>query len=180
MPTRWMTSPRRASWIRWVFALPLLALCGCQSLLQEGTADAAGVGGAALATAVTDNGAVATGIGLGVRSAARAGLNYGFRRAQHAEQRAIATAAGPLAIGQIGSWKVSHDAPILPDAQGKVTVVRDIGLVDVPCREIVFSVDGMDRRGPKPSYFTATICRNQGGWGWASAEPATERWGALQ
>ena len=34
--------------------------CGCSSFLREGTADLAGVGGAAIAGSVTDNAAVAT------------------------------------------------------------------------------------------------------------------------
>jgi hypothetical protein len=165
---------------RLILLAPLLGLAACQSLLQEGTADVAGIGGAALATAVTDNGAVATGIGFGVRAVAQAGLQYAFRKAQHSEQQAIADAAGPVPLGQVASWKVVHDTAILPDQQGKVTVVREIGGQDLRCREIIFSVEEKEKQGVKQEFFTAAICRNKEGWSWASAEPATERWGALQ
>ena len=29
-------------------------------------------------------------------------------------------------------------------------------------------------------WFVASACRQAGGWKWAAAEPATERWGSLQ
>ncbi|APT57345.1 MAG: hypothetical protein DI532_05150 [Azospirillum brasilense] len=166
--------------VRLLLLTPLLGLGACQSLLQEGTADVAGIGGAALATAVTDNGAVATGIGFGVRAVAQAGLQYAFRKAQHSEQQAIADAAGPVPLGQVADWKVVHDTAILPDQHGKVTVVREIGGQDLRCREIIFSVEEQAKQGVKQEFFTAAICRNKEGWSWASAEPATERWGALQ
>jgi len=62
-----------------LLAVSALSLAGCGSLMHEGSADLAGVGGAAAATAVTKNALVATGIGLGVRSLASAGLQYGER-----------------------------------------------------------------------------------------------------
>jgi hypothetical protein len=165
----------------------LLLLCasllgGCQSLLREGTADAAGIGGAALATAVTDNAAVATGIGLGVRTGALAGLQYVERRAQRGEQDIIARVAGPLPIGVVSGWGVVQNVPIAPTRRGQVTVVREIGAKDLDCREIIFSVDQttQDEAPPNRSFYTAAICRNGTQWKWASAEPATERWGALQ
>jgi hypothetical protein len=34
--------------------------------------------------------------------------------------------------------------------------------------------------GTTRAFYTATICRDDGKWKWATAEPATERWGALQ
>ncbi|MDJ0390489.1 hypothetical protein QMO56_20465 [Roseomonas sp. E05] len=169
----------------------LLALPGCNAFLSEGTADVAGLAGAALSTAVTDNGAVAAGIGLGVQSVARAGLQYTQRRLQRAEQDSIAAAAGPLTVGQVAGWSIAHTVPIADDHQGQVTVSRDIGGLGLACREIVFSVETLER--PKPGqpaptpaevpergFYTAVICRNGTQWKWASAEPATERWGALQ
>ncbi|MDB5369826.1 MAG: hypothetical protein JWP20_1384 [Roseomonas sp.] len=159
-----------------------LLLSGCQSLLREGTADAAGIGGAALSTAVTDNGAVAAGIGLGVRSVAQAGLQYAERRAQRAEQDIIAKAAGPLPVGAVTPWGIRQNVPITPSHRGMVTVVRDMGAKGLECREIVFSVDrdAREKEVPDRAFYTAAICRNGQVWKWASAEPATERWGALQ
>jgi hypothetical protein len=92
---------------------------GCQSLVREGTADVAGIGGAALATAVTDNGAVATGIGLGVRSLANAGLQYTERRLQRQQQDSIAAIAGPLPVGQVAGWNASYTVPLHADEKGR-------------------------------------------------------------
>ena len=153
---------------------------GCQSLVREGTADAAGVGGAALATAVTDNGAVATGIGLGVRSLANAGLQYTERRLQRQQQDIIAGIAGPLPLGQVAPWSSEYDVPLHASEKGQVTAVRDIGGPGLNCREIIFSVDTVENQKPQRGFFTAAICRSGQNWKWASAEPATERWGALQ
>jgi hypothetical protein len=176
--------------LQWTKAVPvllpgLLLLGGCQSLLREGTADLAGIAGASLSDAVTDNGAVTAGIGLGVRSLAQAGLQYAERRTQRAEQDSIANAAGPLAIGRVATWEIRHQVPVQPNRRGQVTVSRDIGGLGLECREIVFSVesnvqevDGVVR--PRKAFYTAAICRNGQQWKWASAEPATERWGALQ
>ncbi|MXP63174.1 hypothetical protein E0493_07375 [Roseomonas sp. M0104] len=169
----------------------LLALPGCNAFLSEGTADLAGLAGAAISTAVTDNGAVAAGIGLGVQSVARAGLQYTQRTLQRAEQDSIASAAGPLSVGQVASWSIAHTVPITDDHQGQVTVSRDIGGLGLSCREIVFSVETVMRpqpgaaaaappKAPDRGFYTAVICRNGAQWKWASAEPATERWGALQ
>jgi hypothetical protein len=146
-----------------------LGLGGCGSLLHEGTADLAGVGGAAAATAVTKNALVATGIGLGVRSAASAALQYGEREVHQAEQDSIAAVAGPLAVGQVARWDVAHE-------QGQVTVSRLIGAAPLACKEIVFSVEAEKDR----AFYVAVICQNGEAWKWASAEPATERWGSLQ
>jgi hypothetical protein len=145
--------------------------------MHEGTADLAGVGGAAAATAVTKNALVATGIGLGVRSIASAGLQYGERKVHQAEQDRIATVAGPLAVGQVARWDISHDVPIEDDAQGDVTVSRLIGAPPLACKEIVFSVEG---EPPQRAFYVAVVCQNGTAWKWASAEPATERWGSLQ
>jgi hypothetical protein len=152
-----------------------LSLAGCGSLMHEGTADLAGIGGTAAAAAVTKNALVASGIGLGVRSLASAGLQYGERKVHQAEQDSIAASAGPLAVGQVARWSISHDVPIEDDAQGDVTVSRLIGAPPLACKEIVFSVEGEQR-----AFYTAIVCQNGTVWKWASAEPATERWGSLQ
>lgn len=158
----------------------LLALSGCGSILAETTADVSGIAGAGAANAVTKNAAVATGIGLGIRSAASIGLAYVERRVHAAEQDGIAEAAGPLAPGGVAAWRVVHRLPIEGDEHGEVSVVRDIGGGAFACKEIVFSIDEVRDRRPFRSFYTAAVCRDGPVWRWASAEPATERWGALQ
>ncbi len=51
-----------------------LNLSGCNSLYGEGATAGAGIAGAAIAGSVTNNAAVAAGIGLGAVAAARAGV----------------------------------------------------------------------------------------------------------
>ena len=156
-------------------------LSGCSSFLAEGTSAGAGVAGAAIAESMTDNAAVATGIGLGVQAAAKAGLQYAQRKTRAEEQDAIAQAAAGLQVGEVGEWAVIHGLPIESDAQGKVTVSRMIGGIGLACKEIVFSVVAMNAPPETPhAYYVTTICDDQGQWRWASAEPATARWGSLQ
>jgi hypothetical protein len=160
--------------------LLLLLLSGCGSALTEGTADVSGIAGAGAATAVTNSAALATGIGLGIRSIANAGLQYGERVVHRAEQDQIAQAAASLDVGKVADWHVSHDVPIEPSEHGAVTVTRIFGTAEFSCKEIVFSVDGEKHAAPIRDFYTATICRDGTAWHWASAEPATARWGALQ
>jgi hypothetical protein len=164
----------------------LLLLGGCGSLLTEGASVGAGVGGAAAANAVTKNGAVTAGIGLGARAAAQAGVQYLERRTHKAEQDEIAMVAGTLLPGSIARWQISHRLPIESDEQGQVTVSRIIAAPalaadTLSCKEIVFSVDTEHENGPlQREFYTAAICQDGNAWKWASAEPATERWGSLQ
>ena len=44
----------------------------------------------------------------------------------------------------------------------------------------MFSVETTRRRVVQRAFYVATICQDGARWRWASAEPATERWGALQ
>ena len=156
-----------------------MALAGCSSLVSEGSADAAGVAGAGLASTLTRNAAVATGIGLGVQSAARAGVQYTARRIHGQEQDEIAQVAGSLEKGAVGHWKSVHTVPLEPDEQGDVTISRTISQKPLHCKEIVFSVDPA-KAGKSRAFYVATVCEDGQTWKWASAEPATERWGALQ
>lgn len=156
--------------------LACLALPGCGSLLTESASTGSAVAGAAAAGAVTHNAAVAAGIGLGVQAAAQEGLAYAERVVHRAEQRAIASAAGALLPGRVGTWRIAHDIPIETDSRGEVVISREFGTAGFTCREIVFSVDSDVPRG----FYVATVCRDGDAWQWASAEPATARWGALQ
>jgi hypothetical protein len=173
-----MMRPRRSS----VLASGCLVAClgGCTSIVSEGTSAGAGVAGAAVAHGVTRNAGITTGIGLGVQAVARAGVQYAERKVHQAEQDRIAATAGVLPVGAVGHWTVVHDVPLEADEYGEVTVSRTLGGSGFTCKEIVFSVDHANRTNVSREFYTATICRDGALWKWATAEPATERWGALQ
>jgi hypothetical protein len=155
-------------------------LSGCGSLLTASTADVAGIAGAGIANAVSKNPAAATGIGLGVAAGANAGLQYVERDVHRVEQDRIAQAAGPLEPGVVGHWSVAHTIPIEDNEHGDLVVTRLVGAADFNCKEIVFSVDTVEKQVPKRAFYTATVCQDGANWKWASAEPATARWGSLQ
>jgi hypothetical protein len=157
-----------------------LQLGGCGSFLSAGTADAAGVAGAGIAGAVSKNATVGAAIGLGVASLANAGLQYTERNVHRAEQDRIAAVAGTLPVGTVGTWNVVHRIPLEPDEGGEIVVARSLGGPDFTCREIVVSVDGGSKAQPRRAFYTAMVCRDGDVWKWATAEPATERWGSLQ
>ncbi|PCE31990.1 hypothetical protein [Burkholderia ubonensis] len=176
--------PRLAMPARIVLAVAATAalLSGCNSLYSEGATAGAGIAGAAIASKVTNNAAVATGIGLGAVAGARAGVQYTQRVAHRYSQQQIANAAGPLDVGGVAPWTTNHAFPIEDDERGRVTVSRMISVGPLDCKEIVFSVDAPAKpdAAAQSAFFVATICRDGSVWKWASAEPATERWGALQ
>jgi hypothetical protein len=165
---------------RAILAVCAGALCGCAELLSEGTGDLAGIAGAGIAGAVTDSAAAGAAVGLGVRSVADVGLRYGERRVHGAGQDRIAAAAGALRPGEVGAWSIENDIPIEPDSHGQVTVAREFGSPAFTCREIVFSVDDDTTAPPQRAFYTATVCHDGQTWKWATAEPATARWGGLQ
>jgi hypothetical protein len=170
--------------IRFVLPILLLAcagvLSGCESVLTASTADVAGIAGAGIAGAVTKSPAAAAGIGLAVAAGANAGLQYAERKVHQAEQDQIAQEAGLLEPGVVGHWSVSHKIPIEPNEHGDLVVTRLVGAADFACKEIVFSVDTVDKTAVKRAFYTATVCQDGAAWKWASAEPATDRWGSLQ
>jgi hypothetical protein len=157
-----------------------VALSGCGSVLTASTADVSGIAGAGIANAVTKSPAAATGIGLGVAAGANLGLQYVERDVHRAEQDRIAQAAGPLPPGVLGHWSVAHSIPIENDEHGDLVVTRLVGANDFNCKEIVFSVDTVEKKVVNRAFYTATICQDGSAWKWASAEPATARWGSLQ
>jgi uncharacterized protein YceK len=161
-------------------ALCAVALSGCGSVLTATTADVAGIAGAGAASAVTKSAAAAAGIGLGIAAGADAGLQYLERDVHAVEQDRIATAAGDLPPGVVGHWNVTHRIPIEENEHGDLVVTRLIGSADFACKEIVFSVDTVEKKIPHRAFYTATVCRDGTAWKWASAEPATARWGTLQ
>lgn len=157
-----------------------LSLTACGSLFNEGSAAGAGVAGAAVAGKITNNAAVASGIGLGALAGAQAGVKYVEKNSHRDEQDHIANVAGPLEVGQVATWQSHHFVKLEPDEKGRVTVSRVISATGLDCKEIVFSVDTVKKKTPNSAFYIATICRDGQHWKWASAEPATERWGALQ
>jgi hypothetical protein len=156
------------------------ALAGCGSLLTATTTDVAGIGGAGVASAITKSPAAATGIGLGIAAGANAGLQYVERNVHRVEQDRIAQAAGPLTPGVVGHWSVTHTIPIEDNEHGDLVVTRLVGAADFNCKEIVFSVDTTEKKTVNRAFYTATVCQDGPNWKWASAEPATARWGSLQ
>jgi hypothetical protein len=158
----------------------LLSMAGCSSLLQQGSGAVAGVAGAAIASGVTTDPTVVTAIGVGVQSLAQAGVQRWQRAVHTVEQDQIASIAGTLAPGEVASWSVAHPIPIEPSGRGEVTVSRVVGAKALDCREIVFSVEQPATAESARAFYVAMICRDGTRWKWASAEPATERWGSLQ
>ncbi|CAH2914890.1 MAG: FIG00453502: hypothetical protein [uncultured Paraburkholderia sp.] len=106
-------------------------LSGCNSLYSEG----------AVTGKVTSNAAVATGIGLGAVAAARADVQYSERVIHRNTQDGIAKIAGPLDVGAVAPWSVTHSVPLEDDEHGRVTMSRTISAGALDCKEIVFSVD---------------------------------------
>jgi hypothetical protein len=163
-------------------ALVCGSLTGCNALYSEGATTGAGIAGAGIAGAITSNAAVATGIGLGVLAGARAGVQYSQRVVHTDTQDKIAAAAGALPVGGVTSYISTHSFPIEADEKGRVTVSRTISSGALDCKEIVFSVDH-DATQDHPAdsaFYVASVCYDGSKWKWASAEPATPRWGALQ
>ena len=153
---------------------------GCSSIISTGSSELAGITGATVASAVTNNAGVAAGIGLGTQAAARAGIQYAQRRVARAAQDRIAQAAGTLAVGEVAPWASEHKAPLEAGEQGRVTVSRVISVTSMECKEIVFSVDTARRGEPQSAFYVAMVCRDGETWKWALAEPSTDRWGGLQ
>ncbi len=167
-------------WMGVVLLAAALPLTGCGSLLYEGTADAAGVAGGARAGAVTKDAGIGSAIGIGGTAAASAGLRYAERRGHRIEQDSIAAVAGALPTGGVAPWQVSRSVPLEGGHHGEVAVSRDIGGNDFACKEIVFSVEDGDAAKPRKAFYTGFVCRDGAVWHWATAEPATARWGSLQ
>ena len=180
MPHR-LARARQASFLA-LLAAAGAALCttGCSSLLSEGSATAAGVAGTAVAASVTTNAAAAAGIGLGVLAAAQSGVKAVERNYHGHQQDLIAGIAGELPVGQVAAWRSEHAIQLEPDEAGRVTVSRVISATDLACKEIVFSVDRIEDKKTLSSFYVATICKDSVRWRWATAEPATARWGNLQ
>jgi hypothetical protein len=91
----------------------------------------------------------------------------------------VAEAASAAAVGEVRPWQVRHSLPI-GNKGGEVRVLRAIDTPLAACREIAFSVERGSGAAVTRDWFVTSLCRDAGGWRWAAAEPATERWGSLQ
>ena len=160
-------------------AFGALALCGCSSLLTEGSAAGAGVAGAGVAGALTKDASTTAAIGLGVNAAALASVKALEKHVHADEQQTIATVAGELVPGATARWSVKHRSRLEADEHGDVTVSRLIQVGDIGCKEVVFTVERLGKK-PRTDAYVTTVCRTGTSWRWASAEPSTRRWGALQ
>jgi hypothetical protein len=150
----------------------LLPLAGCNAV----GGIVGGVSGA-LTGAATTNPAVGYAVGVSVKAVTDATIQYVMRNIQRGEQDSIVRVAGGLTPGQVAPWKAEHSLPFgYGDAEGTVQVVR---LIDTPlarCREVAIGIG----KGEDAATIIATSCEQERGWKWANAEPAVERWGALQ
>jgi len=182
-------SSRRPRRPRGRFALArvtaLGALCVGAAMLASGCASIGAASGAAAGAAtgiVTANPGVGIGVGIAVQAATDVAVNK-FMRTMHTDQQnAIASIAGALPVGGTQPWSVKHRLPI-ENGHGEVRVTRAFASSLALCKEFVFSVQDGDGPNAPAQWFTASACHDEGvdgGWKWASAEPAVERWGALQ
>ena len=151
-------------------------LAGCNSSLG-------GVVGAVTGTAAavgSGNPAVGAAVGVGTRAVADYGIRYVSRRWHRTEQDALANTVGAMGVGEARPWEVRHDLPF-GDKRGEVRVLRAVETPLAECREVLFSVGSGEGPAAARRWFVTSACRQaEGGWTWAAAEPATERWGGLQ
>jgi len=159
------------------------ALCVGAATFVSGCASVGAASGAAAGAAtglVTANPAVGIGVGIAVQAATDVAVNR-FMRTMHTDQQnAIASAAGALPVGGTQTWAVKHTLPI-ENGHGEVRVTRAFASALALCKEFVFSVQDGDGPDAPARWFTASACHDDAsGWKWASAEPAVDRWGALQ
>ena len=152
----------------------LLLLGGCQF---TGQLVAAGAGGAS--AAATANPAVGVAVGVGVNAGIDATFAYIARVRQAAEQDAIAGEVGTMQVGVWRAWKINHFIPV-GDEHGEVGVTRLIPNALTACKGVAFSVESGKGKKLTRQWYTTFACLDGTRWKWALAEPATDRWGALQ
>ncbi|SAK60383.1 lipoprotein [Caballeronia arationis] len=156
------------------------ASCAFVSGCASSSIGAASGAAAGLATGVvTSNPAVGIGVGIVVQAATDEAVKRVMKSLHKDQQEAIAVTAGASTIGETRPWNVKHTLPV-ENGHGDVRVLREFNSALAQCREFAFSVVDGDEAGAPQSWFLATTCKDPGGWKWASAEPAVERWGNLQ
>lgn len=163
----------------------LCAALGCASALWlAGCSSVGGITGAVAGIAsgsAVANPAVGVAIGIGVQAGVDASIKTVLRDWSHEEQRRIASLVGGMEVGQREAWEVRHAVPY-GNERGQVAVLRAFSTSLAACKEAAFSVEDADakRAGLPQPHFVTMVCQGSGGWQWATAEPAVERWGALQ
>jgi hypothetical protein len=179
MTLRTLALPRSEQLAR---RLALAALCGLAALATSGCGSIGAASGAAAAAAtgiVTANPAIGVGVGIAVQAATDEAVNR-FMKGMHADQQQlIAETAGRLPVGGMDIWRIKHKLPV-ENGHGQVRVTRAFASALALCKDFVFSVQDGDAADAPEQWFTASACQDAGGWKWASAEPAVERWGTLQ
>ncbi|CAN7249291.1 hypothetical protein LJR034_000952 [Caballeronia sp. LjRoot34] len=153
-------------------------LSGCGSI-----GAAAGAAAGVSTGVITSNPAIGFGVGIAVQAATDEAVQRLMKRLHSDQQIAIATTAGDLPIGDTKPWRVKHALPV-ENGHGDVRVLREFSSALATCREFAFSVADGDKPDAHQDWFLAQACKGNdnsgGGWKWASAEPAVERWGNLQ
>lgn len=164
--------PGTAALLALLAAAPLAA--GCSSV--------GGIAGAVTGTAAavgSGNPAVGILVGVGTRAVADEGLRRFARGRSRTEQDALAEVVGGMAVGEARPWRVRHDLPF-GNKQGEARVLRAVETPLAECKEVLFSVESGEGKDATRRWFLTSACRQDEGWKWAAAEPATERWGSLQ
>jgi hypothetical protein len=162
--------------------LTLAAGVAASCTFMSGCTSIGAVAGAAAGVStgvVTSNPAIGIGVGIAVQAATDEAVKRVVKSLHGDQQMTIAATAGELPVGETKSWRVKHVLPI-ENAHGEVRVLREFDSALATCREFAFSVTDGEKPGAPTDWFLASICQNQDGWKWASAEPAVDRWGALQ
>jgi hypothetical protein len=158
----------------------LLAACSASNVAETSAGPVAGAAAAIGLGAVTANPFIAYGVGVGTQAAVTALQKYFSRKLHQGEQDNIALAVGRMQPGQEQPWQIRFDLPI-GDQHGDVTVTRVIASPLTTCKEAAFTIiTSKNPDAPRPVYITTACEEPDGGWKWAEAEPAVDRWGALQ
>jgi hypothetical protein len=154
----------------------LAAACGLGGCAAVGDLTGAVAGFAS--GAATANPGIGISVGIVVRSATNELLDRVTRVRKENEHDAIAAAAAQMNAGETRPWSI--DQRLVGDSQGEVRVLRVIQTPLALCKELLFSVTDEKRGDLRRAWFTTTACEREGGWKWATAEPAVERWLNLQ
>jgi hypothetical protein len=149
------------------------SLAGC-SVIGDISGAVAGIA----TGAATANPIVGIGVGVAVKAGMDTAGKYVSRSRKRHEHDAIAAAVAETGVGETRSWSV--DQRVTGDAHGEVRVVRLIESSLAVCKEVVFSVVETKDQRASPAWFATTLCRDDTGWAWATAEPAVDRWLTLQ
>jgi hypothetical protein len=149
-------------------------LAGCNSI-GGFTGAAAGV---ATGT-VTANPGVGIGVGVAVKAVTDDTIKRTLRRMHRSEQDEIARVAGALAVDEQKPWAIRHTIPY-GNEHGEVRVTRAFTTPLATCKDFAFSVIDGEAARASATWYLATACQQGAKWKWAVAEPAVERWDALQ